>query len=261
MTDPVLVTGGTGTLGRAVTRLLVDAGHEVRVLSRHGTAVGPAPRSTPFAVDLRSGIDLDQAVAGAGVIVHCASGVTGGDLEATGILIQAARRAGRPHLVYISIVGVDRIEYGYYQTKLACERAIEESGLPWSLLRTTQFHDLILTGCAALARVPLVMPVPAQTSFQPIDVREVALRLVEIALGEPSGRVPIMGGPAVRPAEDLARAYLQATGRSRRLLPIRLPGAALAGFRRGDHLAPDAAVGRVTFEQFLEARFAPAPPG
>jgi uncharacterized protein YbjT (DUF2867 family) len=258
MTDPILITGGTGTLGRAVTQLLLDGGHEVRVLSRHGGAVGPAPRSTPFAVDLRSGIGLDRAVAGAGVIVHCASGVTGGDLEATGTLIRAAQRAGVPHLVYISIVGVDRIDYGYYRTKLAAERAIEESGLLWSLLRTTQFHDLILMACRTLARLP-VMPVPARTSFQPLDASEVAARLVEIALGAPAGRVPVMGGPEMRTAEDLAHAYLRASGRHRRVFPVRLPGAALAGFRRGDHLAPGAAVGRITFEQFLQTRLGPDP--
>ena len=141
----------------------------------------------------------------------------------------------------------------YYRAKLKIERLIENSGLPWTILRSTQFHDLIVRGCAALARLPVMM-VPAGTSFQPIDVGEVADRLVELAVGPPAGRVPDMGGPQVRSTGDLARAYLRATGRHCHVLPVRLPGAVFGGYRRGGHLAPDHAVGRVTFEEFLAER-------
>jgi len=126
------------------------------------------------------------------VIVHCATGL--GDVAAARHLIAAARRAGRPHLAYISIVGVDRIPFGYYKSKLAVERQVESSGLPWTVLRATQFHDLILGGCQALAGVP-VMLVPGRVAFQPIDAGEVAGRLAELAAGPPAGRVPDMGGP------------------------------------------------------------------
>jgi uncharacterized protein YbjT (DUF2867 family) len=165
----------------------------------------------------------------------------------------AAHRSGAPHLVYISIVGVDTVPLGYYRTKLNTERLIRESGLPWTIQRTTQFHDLILLACTALARLP-VMPVPAGISFQPLDVAEVAERLAGLAAAPAAGRVPDMAGPQVRSAAELARSYLRAAGKRRGVLPVRLPGAAAAGFRRGGHLAPDNAVGRVTFEEFLERR-------
>jgi hypothetical protein len=71
--------------------------------------------------------------------------------------------------------------------------------------------------------------------------------------------VPDMGGPEVRAAADLARRYLAASGRRRRVLQVRLPGAAFAGYRRGDHLARGHAAGRVTFDQFLAERFAARP--
>ena len=193
---PYLVTGGTGTLGRIVVRRLMEQGRDVRVLSRRprsagwaATAHGPAEWAVG---DLRRGRGVDAAVAGAEVIVHCATGRD--DAGAARHLIAAALRAGRPHLAYISIVGIDRIPFGYYRSKLAVERQVEGSGLPWTVLRTTQFHELILRGCRALARLP-VMPVPAHVAFQPIDAGEVAGRLAELATGPAAGRVPDMGGP------------------------------------------------------------------
>ncbi|CAL9636615.1 hypothetical protein SUDANB105_06235 [Streptomyces sp. enrichment culture] len=241
----ILVTGGTGTLGRLVTERLRADGHEVRVLSRH---------AQPYAVDLRAGGGLDAAVAGVDTVVHCASSPRGGDEQAAGHLIAAARRAGVGHLLYISIVGVDRVPYGYYRSKLAVERLVEESGIGWTVLRATQFHDLLVQVFQALAKPP-VMALPAGVPDQPIAVAEVADRLAELALGGPAGRVPDMGGPEVRSLESLARAYLAATGRRRRLLRVPLWGSAYRAFRAGGHLTPGRAVGKGTFEEYLAARF------
>ncbi|QIJ61571.1 NAD(P)H-binding protein [Streptomyces sp. JB150] len=240
----ILVTGGTGTLGRLVTERLRADGHDTRVLSRH---------AQPYAVDLRTGGGLDAAVADVDTVVHCASSPRGGDEQAARHLVDAARRAGVRHLVYISIVGVDRVPLGYYRTKLAVERLIEESGLGWTVLRTTQFHDLLLQLFQTLARPP-VMPVPAGVADQPIDVAEVAGRLVELALGDPAGRAQDMGGPEIRSLESLARAYLTATGRRRPLIRVPLWGPTYRAFRTGGHLTPDRAVGKGTFEEFLRAR-------
>lgn len=245
----ILVTGGTGTLGRHVTERLRADGHEVRVLSRH---------STPYAVDLRDGKGLDAAVAGVETVVHCASAPGGGDERAARHLIDAARRAGVGHVVYISIVGVDRVPLGYYRTKLAVERLLEGSGLGWAVLRTTQFHDLVLKLLEGSARLPVLL-VPAGVSDQPVEVTEVATRLAELAAGRPAGRVPDMGGPEVRRFEDLARAYLRASGKRRPVAAVPLAGKAYRGFRAGGHLTPDRAVGKGTFEDFLKRRFAGGP--
>jgi uncharacterized protein YbjT (DUF2867 family) len=188
------------------------------------------------------------------VIVHCATTLGKGDIQAGRHLIDAARQAGRPHLVYISIVGVDRVPVGCYKSKLEAERLVEDSGLPWTVLRATQFHQLILRGCDLLARLPVRL-VPAATSFQPVDAGEVAARLAELATGPPAGRVPDMGGPEIRSAGDLVHSCLEARGGRRLVLPVRLPGAAFAGYRSGYQLAPDHAVGRVSFAQFLAERF------
>ncbi|MFF2780124.1 SDR family oxidoreductase [Streptomyces sp. NPDC058052] len=240
----ILVTGATGTLGRPLCARLAADGHEVRELSRG---------SRTYPVDLRRGTGLDAALAGADTVVHCASSPRGGDEEAARRLIAAARRAGVGHLVYISIVGVDRVPLAYYRAKHAVEGLVEASGLGWTVLRATQFHDLVVQVLAAAAKVPLVMPVPAGVSDQPVDVREVADRLAELAEGDPAGRVPDLGGPEIVPFADLARAYLAATGRRRRILPVRLPGRTYRAFAAGGHLAPARATARTPFRAHLQS--------
>lgn len=240
----ILVTGATGTLGRQVTERLRTQGADVRALSR---------RSPSYPVDLRDGRGLDAAVDGVDTIVHCASAPRGGDDRAAGFLIEAAKRARVPHLVYISIVGVDRVPLGYYTVKHRVERMIEDSGIGATIQRATQFHDLVLSVVSGAAKLP-VLPVPAGVSVQPVDSGEVAGRLAALAAGPPAGRVPDMGGPEVRELTGLAAVYLRATGRKRRVVPVRLAGKAYAAYRSGGHLSPEHAVGTVTFEEFLARR-------
>ena len=239
MTNPILVTGGTGTVGRVVVERLLEDGREVRVLSRGRR---PAGRGTPVLGDLRTGAGLDAAVADVGAVVHCA--------DPADRLVDAAVRAGVPHLVQISIVGVDRVPLPYYRSKLADERLIAASGLGWTTLRTTQFHDLLAVLLRMLAKPPVLM-VPSGWSFQPVDVRDVGARLAELALGEPLGRAPDLGGPAVRGIDDLAQMYLGAVGVRRRLVHVRFPGAVARAYAAGGHLAPDRRAGTITFERFL----------
>ncbi|MFB6808975.1 SDR family oxidoreductase [Streptomyces sp. NPDC056387] len=242
----ILVTGGTGTLGTLVVARLRAAGHDVRVLSRH---------AKDHPVDLRDGSGLEAAMAGAEVVVHCASSPRGGDDVAAGHLIEAARRAGTvTNVVYISIVGVDVIPFGYYTVKYKVERMLEESGLGVTILRTTQFHDLVAMAVDALAKVPVVpLPLPKGVRVQPIAVAEVADRMAELAVPAPAGRVPDMGGPEIHTLVELGRARLAATGRRRRVFALPLAGKAYAAFRRGGNLTPSHAVGKVTFAEFLKA--------
>ncbi|WP_280507016.1 SDR family oxidoreductase [Nocardia flavorosea] len=246
----VLVTGGTGRLGRALVPRLLDAGHRVRVLTRKTRE----PAAQEWVVgDLRTRGGPAGAVAGVDAIVHLATTNGKGDVAATGNLIEAARAAGVPHLVYVSIVGIENIEFGYYRAKLACEHLIEESHLPWTILRTTQFHDLVTAICD-VQRVSPVTIVPAGVCVQPIDVTDVADRLVPIVAGPAAHRIPDLGGPQVRNLAELARTYHRTIGRRRLVWPVRLPGKAFRDYRAGHHLTPDRAVGRITFDEFLGSR-------
>jgi uncharacterized protein YbjT (DUF2867 family) len=246
-----LVTGGTGVLGRRVVDRLVAAGRPVRVASRGERPSSDAGSYEWAVVDYKTGAGLAEAVKDVSAIVHCANNYAGTAVEDR--LVEAARKAGGPHLVYISIVGIDRIPYSYYRTKLAAEQVVISSGLPWTILRATQFHDLIFKIFDVVARSPVV-PVPAGIAVQPIDAGEVADRLVELAAGKPAGRVPDIGGPQVRDGAELARVYLTSLGKRRLLLPIWLPGKTFRAFRDGHHLTREHAVGQITFEQAWEKR-------
>lgn len=247
---PILVTGATGTLGHAVTQRLLSTGYEVRGLSRRPQSGENGVRWTIG--DLRHPESLADVVRDVSAVIHCATNPASrhADVRAAGTLIDALREAGSPHLIYISIVGIDRVPLPYYRAKLQVEQLIENSGLPYTIQRATQFHDLVFTIIRQSARLPL-MPIPAGVSVQPVDKRDVADRLAELARHQPGGMVPDMGGPEVRTFADLARAYLSATGRRRALIPIWLPGKAFRGYRAGGHLAPDHAEGRTGFETFL----------
>jgi uncharacterized protein YbjT (DUF2867 family) len=200
-------------------------------------------------------------VDGTSIVVHCAGSTTRDETKAEN-LVRAASRAGVRHLVYISVVGADQVPvvsrvdhamFGYFASKLAAERVVADSGLPWTTLRATQFHDLILMTARQMARLP-VIPVPAGFRFQPVDAGEVAARLVELALGTPAGRVPDMAGPRVYEMRELIRGYVRARRKHRPIVPVRPPGKAARAFRGGANLAPDCAVGRRTWEEFLAAR-------
>jgi uncharacterized protein YbjT (DUF2867 family) len=249
MPSPILITGGTGTLGRRVVALLRDSGHDLRVLSRHPQ---PASAGVEFLRgDLTTGGGVERAVQGAPIVVHCAGSATGDEVKARS-LVRAASRAGVPHLVYISVVGAgniplrsraDRTMFGYFGSKLAAERVIAASGLPFTTLRATQFYDLILLVAQQLTKLP-VIPTPTAFRFQPVDSGEVAKRLVELTLGEPAGRVSDLGGPHTYTLPDLVRGYLSATHHHRILLPVRIPGHAARAIRAGANLVPQQAAGQ-----------------
>ncbi|MER5651158.1 NAD(P)-binding oxidoreductase [Streptosporangium sp. NPDC002524] len=253
MTSAILLTGGTGTLGRLVVPLLRDAGRAVRVLSRNGHEPGDGVEYVTG--DLLKDEGVEAAVDGAETVLHLAGGPRGDD-EATRNLVRAASRAGVRHLVYISVIGADRVPLGYFRSKLGAERAVAGSGLPWTTLRAAQFHDLVLDVVRRMAKLP-VIPVPGGLRFQPVDAREVAARLVELTLGEPSGQVPDLAGPRVYGMAELSGGYLRARGGRRLMVPVRIPGRAGRAYRAGENLSLEgAAVGLRTWEDFLAERVA-----
>jgi uncharacterized protein YbjT (DUF2867 family) len=256
-----LVTGGTGTLGRLVVPRLLAAGYDVRVLSRHRSEA--ADDIEVMTGDLATGDGIETAVSGTEIIVHCAGSMKG-DAEKARHLVRAASQLGTRHLIYISVVGADRVPvvsridramFGYFESKLAAERIVAESGLPWTTVRATQFHELTLLTVQRMSKLP-VLPVPTRFRFQPVAAREVADQLVELAFDTPRGLVPDMAGPRVFEMPELVRSYLQARGMRRPILPVWLPGKAARAIRAGANLAPDRAVGSQTWEDFLAGQFA-----
>nr|WP_274637419.1 NAD(P)H-binding protein [Microbacterium bovistercoris] len=246
----IAIAGGTGTVGRLVTEHARRRGHEPIVLSR----------ST--GIDLMTGEGLDAVLAGVDAVIDVSGSQT---LTAaasvryfqttTGMLLEAEQRAGVGHHLALSIVGIDRTErgYGYYEGKLAQERAVTDGPVPWTLLRATQFHEFAQQMFDRMKMGPFVL-VPTMRS-QPVAADEVAARLVELAEGAPAGRVPDLAGPRVERMADLARRYGRAAGVPGRVVELSLPGRPGHQMRDGSLLAgTDAQVVGATFTEWLRER-------
>jgi uncharacterized protein YbjT (DUF2867 family) len=250
----ILVTGGTGTIGRQVVPLLQAAGSKVRVLSRHAGDGGDGGDGVEYlAVDLLTGDGLDRAVDGVDVILHLAGGPKGDEIG-TRNLVAAAERAQVGHLVHISVTAVDKLPLTYFKSKLGAEQAVRASSVPSTVLRVAQLHDFAWNTVRAMAKLP-VLPMPGGVRFQPVDSRDVAERLAELTLGEPQGLVPDLVGPKVYTLKELARDYLRATGKHRLSLPIRVPGKVGKVYRSGGNLVRTGAdIGTHTWEGFVAAQ-------
>ncbi|CAM3391305.1 SDR family oxidoreductase [Kibdelosporangium persicum] len=243
----ILLTGGTGTLGRHVTPLLLEAGQKVRILSRNAQ---PAQDGVEYVTgDLLAGTGITEALDGVSTILHLA-GSTKGDDIATRNLMAAAKDV--QHVVFISVIGADRVPLAWLRSQLDAEQAIRDSGVPWTILRAAQFHDLVLKMVTAMAKLPVV-PAPGMR-LQPVDARDVAARLVELTLGQPAGLVPELAGPREYEMRELITGYLGAAGKRRPKLPVRIPGKAGKAYRAGDNLTLDGPRGTRTWEDFLAER-------
>lgn len=242
----ILVTGGTGRLGRPTVTKLRAAGHDVRVLSRRS---GPGLTTA----DLTTGEGLRPALNGVDTVLHLATSQGRGDVDQTRKLVETVRSSGVEHLILMSIVGIDRIPLGYYRDKVDSEQLVAESSIPYSVLRATQFHDLVDQVLSAQRFLPVLLA--PSVPLQPIAVEDVATRLAELAAGPPAGRVPDIGGPEQRPLPDLARRWRRAARSRRPVLPIRLPGKVFRAFGSGAAAADGTPYGRRTFDDFLAERF------
>jgi uncharacterized protein YbjT (DUF2867 family) len=252
----VLVTGGTGTLGRNVVMLLRQSGHRARIFSRHTRGHVDAVQG-----DLRTGANLDRALQGMDRIVHAATGARESltarrtDVKGTQRLIARAQAAGIKHIVYPSIVGMEGVAYPYYRTKLKAEALIKEGNVPWSILRATQFHELMETFLHLSSGIPGVTMLDFAWQFQPVHAREVAQRVVDVVTQEPQQMLPDFGGPEMLDFKAIAEAWLKARHERRRLVNLRLPLKFSRQWEEGKLLAPDHREGKITFAQYLAARY------
>lgn len=245
-------------LGRAVVAELVRRGHGVRVLTRTPPQ-RPQPGTRHHVVDLATGAALREALDGADAVIEAANTPGSGRkawpvvVDGTRRLLAAEAQAGVGHHVAISIVGIDRVPFSYYRAKLAQEELVVQGRVPWSILRATQFHQLLDLVFATTARARLV---PASRfPVAPVDPRFVARVLADAAEAGPAGRLAPAGGPHAAPVAELARTWSQARGRRVAALPVPLAPRARRALMDGA-LVPDPGVavsGGPSFGEWLRA--------
>jgi uncharacterized protein YbjT (DUF2867 family) len=246
----VLVTGASGTLGSAVVPRLVKEGYDVRPTSR-------SPRPGWVVADLGSGAGLTEAVRGVDAIVHLASspirpGRT--DVEGTRRLLAAAAAAGVRHVLYISIAGVDRVPFRYYRAKLETEEVVRASGVPFTILRATQFHPFADMLLAASSRLGPVITDP-DWLVQPVAVEDVAERIADLLAEPAEGATSEFGGPEVLRVGDAARTWLAARGSGRPIWGLRFPGRMARAVRDGGLTAEASTTGTRAWRDYLAEKY------
>ena len=243
----VAVAGGSGLVGRYVVQALRSAGHEPVVLARSA------------GVDLVTGEGVEAAMDGVERVVDVSNVATLRRATATAFfeavtarLLTAGRQAGVRHHVTLSIVGVDRVAFGYYQAKLRQEQLVLGSAAPVTVLRATQFHEFAdqqLQRGGPLGGTVAVVP---RMRCQPVAAREVASALAELVVAEPAGLAPELAGPRPEDLPDMVRRLLHARGVRRRVVVVPVPGAAGQAMAQGELLPTGPGPrGTQTFDEWL----------
>jgi uncharacterized protein YbjT (DUF2867 family) len=241
----IVVVGGTGLIGSKVVEKLKQKGHE---------AIAAAPNT---GVNTITGEGLKEAMAGAQVVIDLANSPSFEDkavlefFETSGRnLLAAEAAAGVRHHVALSIVGTDRSDNGYFRAKVAQEKLIETSGIPYTIIRSTQFLEFLGGIAASSTDGNMVRLSPGL--FQPIAADDVAAIVADVALTAPRNGIIEIAGPERAPFNEIVARYLKAVGDPREV--VRDPEARYFGGRVEERsLVPlgEARLGRIGFDEWL----------
>jgi uncharacterized protein YbjT (DUF2867 family) len=241
----ILVIGGTGRIGSKAVAILRQSGHEV---------VAASPNT---GVNTITGEGVKEAVAGAQVVIDLANSPSFEDkavlefFETSGRnLLPAEAAAGIRHHVALSIVGIDRSDNGYFRAKVAQENLIKASGIPYTIIRSTQFMEF-LGGIADSSTDGNVVRLPPGL-FQPIAADDVAANVADMALAPPRNGIVEIAGPERAPFNEIVARYLKAVGDPREV--VRDPQARYWGGRVEElSLVPlgEARLGRIGLDEWL----------
>ncbi len=248
MAISVGVLGGTGAAGGAAVRALRRRGIEVRVLARRGEGRGR--------VDVGREDGLEAAFAGIDVLVETLNGPPRRASAAAAVLVdgvdralRVARAAGVGHVVSLSVLGAERVPFGYYRVKVDQEQVVRGAALPWTIVRATQFHGLVAAAFAASARVGALLA--PRGVLQPVDVDAVGEALAEAVERREPEAIQEVAGPQIASVASLAKAYRAQRGLRRPIVALPPVGRALRAVASGaltDASAPRQGIG---FEQWL----------
>ena len=245
----ILIIGGTGLIGSKTVPILRQAGHEV---------VAASPKS---GVNTITGEGVKEAVSGAQVVIDLANSPSFEDkavlefFQTSGRnLLAAEAAAGVRHHVALSIVGTDRTpENGYFRAKVAQEKLIESSGVPYTIIRSTQFMEFVggIADAATTGNIVRVSP----GAFQPIVSDDVAAFVADVALAPPKNGIVEIAGPEKAPFNDFVARYLKAVGDPRQVVSDK-EARYFGGLVDDRSLVPlgEARLGRVGFDQWCRSQ-------
>src|ERR1700757_1687565 len=241
----IVVIGGTGLIGSKTVAILRQGGHVV---------IAASPQS---GVNTITGEGLKEAMAGAQVVIDLANSPSFEDKAVLEFFVTSGRNllaaeaaAGVAHHVALSIVGTDRSDNGYFRAKVAQEKLIAPSGIPYTIIRSTQFMEFLSGIAASSGDGNMVRISPGL--FQPIASDDVAANVAEVALGAPRNGIVEIAGPERAPLDEIVARYLKAVGDPREV--VRDPEARHFGARIEERtLVPlgEARLGRLTLDEWL----------
>lgn len=252
-TPRILVTGSTGVLGRAVCEVLDSNSAAYTGSSRQKEKL----KKNSKLLDMSTGEGLPEILDGVRTILHLASDKTKPDNDVKGmrlILSKIKELKTQPHFVYISIVGTDLLDLPYFREKLAAELLLKSSGIPFTILRATQFYEYLDQVFNSMLKYGIGL-LPKKAPIQPIDVRVVSERLFEIIKHDPTNTIEEIGGKTTFKLERAIDRWLAAQNRGAVILDIPAWGKALKNLRDGALVSPQPTCKGISWEDWLERRY------
>ncbi|QOI95953.1 MAG: NAD(P)H-binding protein [Flammeovirgaceae bacterium] len=252
----ILVTGGTGKLGTVLVAQLLKNNFRFEVLTSKKTESAPPSFSLVYG-NLVNGEGLENALRGVELIIHCASNFFDHesiDVAGTQKLIDNLDRASVNLLIYVSIVGVNKIPLPYYKSKRKAELIIQQSGFPYLILRFTQFHDFVLHLLDGFEQQSTALPyfeIPDKLQFQSISMDDATATILSTIKSTHKGIIET-GGPEILPLNKMAETYLLFKRNHKKLKTFEATDELHKAFTGGKNLTANKLTGGITWEMFLE---------
>ncbi|CAF1102218.1 unnamed protein product [Adineta steineri] len=264
----ILVTGGTGVLGRALSNIFLANKTDFLITSRNqkniineNDGMNSNSKSKWLYMDLSKNKGINKVFNNnIDTILHLASmpmqNIQGqpADVILTKNLLDSIPKQNIKHLIYISIVGIDKIPFTYYRGKLECERLIKASGIPYSILRATQFHGFVEDFAVKLLKFPICM-VPKSIKVQPVQVEAVAMELNKILGQSPLNSTYEIGGKKIYEMKEIVDSLLNVRQEKKLMIPIPIMGKMLKAYAKGYGTCNNIALNSNTWEEYLASKY------
>ena len=269
----ILITGGDGTLGKQIVASLSQKEVLIRIMSRKHKPQNLASNIEWASADVVAGEGVAAALADVDTIVNCLSSPMANtyetDIVGTKNFLAQAKQAGVNKLIHISILGIDRIMFPYYQYKLGAELVVAEAGIPYTIARISQFHSFVDYLLSPLQEVETdEVTIPVDVKFQPISTKDVAAYLAPHILDESTNEPRLaFGGPEILTLQELATDWLKAKGINRSIKPATEAKTDLPflsyfgdGFVNGYNTNTENRVGNISWQDYLAQTYAAREP-